>query len=62
MVKSLWTLLIRFPFVCRFRIPPTLYTMQMNIGNMCNIQFVNIAKENLTVAAEAESVVPFPGG
>jgi len=29
---------------------------------MCNIQFVNIAKKNLTVAAEAESVVPFPGG
>jgi len=29
---------------------------------MCEIQFVNIAKKNLTVAAEAESVVPFPGG
>jgi len=29
---------------------------------MCNIQLVNIAKKNLTVAAEAESVVPFPGG
>jgi len=28
---------------------------------MCNIQIVNIA-ENLTITAEAESVVPLPGG
>ena len=36
--------------------------MEMNIGSMCNIQLVNVAKKNLTVAAEAESVVPLPGG
>jgi len=33
----------------------------MDIGNTCNIQLVNIAG-NLTIAAEAESVVPLPGG
>jgi len=36
--------------------------MQTDIGNMRNIQLVNIAKKNLTVAAKAEGVVPFPGG
>ena len=35
--------------------------MQMDIGNMCNIQLVNIAKKNLTVATKAEGVVPLPG-
>jgi len=39
----------------------TLYSMQMDIGNVWNIQLVNIVK-NLTVAAEAESIVPLPGG
>jgi hypothetical protein len=34
----------------------------MDIGNVCNIQLVNIAKKNLTIATEAESVVPLPGG
>ena len=34
----------------------------MDIGNTCNVQLVNIAKKNLTVTAEAESVVPLPGG
>lgn len=29
---------------------------------MCNIQLVNIGKENLTVTTETESVVPFPCG
>ena len=29
---------------------------------MCNIQIVDIAKKDLTVAAEAECIVPFPGG
>jgi len=38
------------------------YTVEMNIGNTCNIQFVNVARENLTVATEAESVVPLPSG
>jgi len=39
-----------------------LYAMWMDIGNMCNIQLVNIARKNLTVAAKAEGVVPLPGG
>jgi len=34
--------------------------MQTDIGNMRNIQLVNIAK-NLTIAAKAEGVVPLPG-
>ena len=29
---------------------------------MCNIQLVDIAKKNLTVAAKAEGVVSLPGG
>jgi len=39
-----------------------LYTMQMDIGNMCDIQLVNIGKGNLTVATKTEGVVPLPGG
>jgi len=39
-----------------------LHAMWMDIGNMCNIQLVNIARKNLTVAAKAEGVVPLPGG
>jgi len=35
--------------------------MHTDIGNMCNVQLVNIAK-NLTIAAKAEGVVPLPGG
>ena len=38
------------------------YTIQMDIGNICNTQLVNVVKGNLTVAAEAESVVSLPGG
>lgn len=34
----------------------------MDTGNICNIQLVKIEKEGLTVAAEAKSVVPLPGG
>ena len=34
----------------------------MDIGNICNIQLVNVAKRNLAVTAKAESVVPLPGG
>ena len=39
-----------------------LYAMWMDIEDMCNIQLVNIARKNLTVAAKAEGVVPLPGG
>jgi len=35
--------------------------MQIDIGNTCNIRLANTVK-NLTVAGEAESVVPLPGG
>jgi len=34
----------------------------MDIRNVCNVQLVNIGKENLTVTTETEGVVPFPCG
>ena len=39
-----------------------LCAVRMDIGNICNIQLVNVAKRNLAITAKAESVVPLPGG
>jgi len=40
----------------------TFYIIQMDIGNMYNIELSNMTTMNLTVTAEAEGVVPLPGG
>ena len=53
---------MHLPVDNHFRSLTTFYIIQTDIGNMYNIELVNMTMMNLTVTAEAEGVVPLPGG